>query len=142
MKVILDTNVIMSGIFWSGPPAKILDAWQNKKIDLILSVDILDEYIRVSKVLYKKYPKVKVNDIIDLLITNSHIYNVPSLTQSISRDKDDDKFIACAIASGTKIIISGDDDLLVINGFNDILVIKPREFIDKYITHHSDIIYA
>ncbi len=47
-KIVLDTNVLMSGIFWSGPPAKILDAWQERKIDIILSPEILDEYIRIG----------------------------------------------------------------------------------------------
>lgn len=49
MDVILDTNVFISGIFWTGSPYKILKAWQNKKLTLIVSQDIIDEYDRVSK---------------------------------------------------------------------------------------------
>ena len=44
IKFILDTNVFVSGIFWSGPPYKILEAWQTKKLKLIISQDILDEH--------------------------------------------------------------------------------------------------
>jgi len=47
IRIVLDTNVFMSGIFWSGNPGKILDAWSNKKIILIFSKEIIDEYIRV-----------------------------------------------------------------------------------------------
>lgn len=51
MKIILDTNVFISGIFWSGPPYQILKAWQHRKIELIVSQEILNEYDHVSKAL-------------------------------------------------------------------------------------------
>jgi putative PIN family toxin of toxin-antitoxin system len=51
IRIVLDTNVLMSGIFWSGFPAKILEAWQEKKLKMIISPEILDEYIRVGKIL-------------------------------------------------------------------------------------------
>lgn len=48
MKVILDTNVFMSGIFFSGPPYEILNAWRGERLSLLVSVEILDEYRRVG----------------------------------------------------------------------------------------------
>lgn len=56
--IVLDTNVFVSGIFWSGPPAKILNAWHEKRIEIVSSLEILDEYSRVSDILAKKYPRV------------------------------------------------------------------------------------
>jgi putative PIN family toxin of toxin-antitoxin system len=44
MRIILDTNVFVSGVFWSGPPNKILEAWVSRKISLVLSLEILEEY--------------------------------------------------------------------------------------------------
>ena len=49
MKVVLDTNVMISGIFWKGKPYLILEQWINEKIDIIVSQEILDEYMRVPK---------------------------------------------------------------------------------------------
>jgi putative PIN family toxin of toxin-antitoxin system len=46
MKIVLDTNLIVSGIFWGGTPAKILELWQRKKIQLLASEPILDEYLK------------------------------------------------------------------------------------------------
>ena len=46
MKVILDTNVLISGIFFSGPPHQILNAWRDGKIQLVISQEILKEYWR------------------------------------------------------------------------------------------------
>ena len=56
MKVVLDTNVFMSGIFWSGPPSDILSVWQEKQFILVLTTDIWDEYIHVAGILNKKIP--------------------------------------------------------------------------------------
>ena len=48
MKVMLDTNVLVYGIFFSGPAAEILRAWSESKFKLVLSPEILDEYTRVA----------------------------------------------------------------------------------------------
>ena len=48
MRVVLDTNVLMSGIFFAGPPATILEAWAEGELELLASVDILTEYRRVG----------------------------------------------------------------------------------------------
>ena len=46
MRVVIDTNVFVSGVFWKGPPAAILEAWHDGRIEMILSPAILDEYQR------------------------------------------------------------------------------------------------
>lgn len=48
MKVILDTNVFISGIFFHGAPYDILDAWRHNRVHLVVSPDILNEYRRVE----------------------------------------------------------------------------------------------
>lgn len=59
MKIVLDTNVLISGIFWSGPPFQILDAWKDGKIQLIVTKEILMEYHRVTTILSKKFASVE-----------------------------------------------------------------------------------
>jgi uncharacterized protein len=51
----------------------------------------------------------------------------------VCEDPDDDKFIECAIASKTEIIVSGDKHLLKVTGYQGINVLKPREFVDFYL---------
>jgi hypothetical protein len=48
VRIILDTNVFISWIFFSGPPSQILKAWKNQKLQIVLSKQILDEYQRVA----------------------------------------------------------------------------------------------
>ena len=58
MKVVLDTNVLISGIFFSGPPARILAAWADGGFELVASVEVLTEYRRVAGRLHKKYSSI------------------------------------------------------------------------------------
>ena len=66
MKVILDTNVFISGIFFSGPPSQVLKAWAQQKFQIVLSRQILDEYQRVAETLSSKFQAIDISLIIDL----------------------------------------------------------------------------
>ena len=133
MRIILDTNVLVSGIFFSGPPFRILKAWRDNKLQLVVSTDILDEYQRVAAILGEKYSQVDIRPVLDLLTVNSDIVTAPPLPEPVSVDPDDDKFIACALVSNTKLIVSGDRHLLDVDGYQDIRVLKPRRFVNIYL---------
>ena len=49
MRVVLDTNVLVSGIFFAGPPSRILDSWLDDKFDLVVSTEILEESRRTAR---------------------------------------------------------------------------------------------
>jgi len=133
MRIVLDTNVLMSGIFWAGNPGKILEAWSQHKVKLIFSEEILDEYIRVGNLLAKKYPKIDTSPFIDLLTVFGEVHNPVQLNKPISQDPDDDKFIAVAIAAKCTCIVSGDIDLLAVDGAYGIRILKPAEFVKEYL---------
>lgn len=133
IKLILDTNVFISGIFWSGTPAKILNAWYEKKIKIVCSLEILDEYSRVSDILSKKYPSVDMAPFINLMIRDAELFTPIKLKTPVSRDPDDDKFIAVALAANCHLIVSGDNDLLSVTGYKAIEIINPSEFVKKYL---------
>ncbi len=57
----------------------------------------------------------------------------PSLPEPVCEDPDDDKFLACALATETKIIVSGDKHLLKVSGYRGIDVIRPRKLLDDYL---------
>jgi putative PIN family toxin of toxin-antitoxin system len=133
VKFILDTNVFVSGIFFSGPPNRILTAWNDGQLALVTSLEILDEYRRVAHELNRQFPSVDINAIIDLAVVNSEIYEPPPLPEPVCADPDDDKFIACAVTSGVQVIVSGDRHLLKVSGYRNIKVLKPRDFVEHYI---------
>ena len=131
MKVVLDTNVFISSVFFGGQPGKILAAWRDGKIMLVLSTEILEEYIEVLHRLEKLYPPVEADPIIALVLADSEIISVPPLNGPVSSDPDDDKFIACALKSGANLIISGDKHLLAVSDYRGIKVVKPSEFLKE-----------
>jgi len=133
MNVILDTNVLVSGIFFKGPPFEILIAWKNGKFRLVVSHAILEEYRRVINEISEEHPSINTSGIIDKIAINSFLTFSINLPEQICIDPDDDKFIATAITSRTKIIISGDKHLLVKSGYAGIKVIKPRDFLQFYL---------
>ncbi|MDX2050855.1 MAG: PIN domain-containing protein [Polyangiaceae bacterium] len=71
MRIVLDTNVLMSAIFWKGTPRKLLDAWQEGVVSLVASPDIVAEYERVADELGKRHPRSAelAGQIIQLLLT-------------------------------------------------------------------------
>ena len=130
MRLILDTNVLMSGVFFAGPPAQILEAWSDGKVQLVLSVEILQEYDRVGRELTRKYGGVDPRPIIEIIATQALLYDVPPMPEQVCDDPDDDKFLACALASRCKLIVSGDRALLRATGYRGIQVVRPRKFVD------------
>jgi putative PIN family toxin of toxin-antitoxin system len=133
MRLVLDTNVFLSGVFFSGPPYEILNAWRHRKVDLVISPDILDEYRRVGERLAKRYSGVDLEPFLELLAIKARIVEVPPLDESVCSDPDDDKFIACALASRTKLICSGDKALLRASGYRGITILRPKDFVDSYL---------
>jgi putative PIN family toxin of toxin-antitoxin system len=137
VRVILDTNVFVSGIFFGGPPYRILKAWRDGEIRLVVSQEILNEYQRVGEELAGQFPGVNPHSILELVTMNAEIFLDQIMPEPVCEDPEDDKFIACALASGCKVIVSGDKHLLKMSGFGGIDVMRPRQFIDQYLSMDS-----
>ncbi|MDF1527077.1 MAG: putative toxin-antitoxin system toxin component, PIN family [bacterium] len=133
MRIVLDTNVFVSGVFFGGQPGRILTAWRDKMVRLVLSHEILEEYIEVLYRLEKLYPPIEAEPVIELILAGSEIIPAVPLEKPVSCDPDDGKFIACALASKAKVIVSGDKHLLSLKRFQDIDILSPSEFVQKYL---------
>lgn len=133
MKVVLDTNVFISAVFFGGVPGKILRAWRDGDLHIVLSTEIVEEYIEVLQRLGKRHPPIETDVVIELLLAGAEVIAVSSLDKPASADPDDDKFIACALASKAKVIISGDQHLLVLDGFLGLEITTPSGFFKKYL---------
>ena len=133
LQVVMDTNVFVSGVFFSGPPYRILQAWQSGEFELVVSHEILEEYRRVGEVLAEEHASIDLNPILSFVIEHAKLYKSIKLKEAVCEDPDDDKFIACALSSGSRVIISGDKHLLKVSGYQGIEVLKPREFLDRYL---------
>ena len=133
MKIVVDTNVFISGVFFAGLPYEVLDAWRCGGVRLMISRPIFDEYARVADKLVRQFPNVVFQPWLELLATEAVVVEAPPISEQACRDLDDDKFLACAIAGNTKIVVSGDKDLLTISGYAGITVLTPRQFVERYL---------
>jgi len=133
VKAIIDTNVLISGIFFSGVPHDILAAWRDRKIELIISPEILQEYRRVGEEMEKKFQGVEIEPFLELLVIEATMVDAKPLKEAVCTDPDDDKFLACALASKAMVICSGDKALLKTSGYKGIEVLTPRSFADRFL---------
>jgi putative PIN family toxin of toxin-antitoxin system len=133
VRIVLDTYVFISAVFFSRPPYQILKAWRDGNVQLVVSAQILDEYQRVSEILAAQFPGVDPFPILDLLTVKAELSTAPSLPERVSDDPDDDRFLACALASKAKIVVSGDKHLLRVSGYHGIQVVRPRQFVADYL---------
>ena len=130
IRVVLDTNVLVSGLLFGGIPGKLLDLWKTGKIRLIMSREMLDEFLRVLA-----YPKLRLSEeeIHYLLYVEvlPHVQMVKVHTGPIliPADPSDDMFLHCAVAAGAKYIISGDRHLLQLKSHKRIKILSPAEFL-------------
>jgi putative PIN family toxin of toxin-antitoxin system len=132
MKVILDTNVLVSGIFFKGPPFRIYQIWKKGQIDIVISHEILEEYRRVIQDISTQFPHNNISNLFEIITLKAHFTLSLTLHPQICEDPDDDKFFSAALASKTSIIISGDKHLLDKSGFSEINVLKPKNFLDLF----------
>ncbi len=133
MRIVLDTNVFVSGVFFAGPPHRILRAWREGRITLVLSADILAEYHRIADELAVRHPSVNFRPIIDLLTINSEMVDASELPDEACADPDDLKFIACALAGRAVCLVSGDHHLLAASGYRGVRVLSPRDFVAQFL---------
>lgn len=130
MRIVIDTNVLISGIIFGGKPSKIIELLFGKKISIFASPEMVDEYKRIYGELGERYAKKthnELNEIINsmnILPSHSHI--------EACRDPDDNKFIECAIDNRCIYIVSGDKDLLVLEQYEDIGILTVSEFLEQY----------
>jgi putative PIN family toxin of toxin-antitoxin system len=134
VRVVLDTNVVISGLFFGGVPGQILSAWNAGHISIVLSAPILAEYREVGSVIGSDHPELDFETFAALLVINSLVVDAPEfLDPAVCDHPDDDKFLACAAASGSSIVISGDRKLLATSGWSGIEVVRPRDFFERYL---------
>jgi len=135
LRIVVDTNVLISGLIGikNSPSAKILLAIRKQTIILVSSPNILEEVREVINrkriVKLTKMTKKERGDFIKELIERSDITAGKQLPQIVGRDVEDDKFIACAIEGKAKYIITGDQDLLILNESKGIKILSPKEFV-------------
>lgn len=133
MRVVLDTNVIISAtLMRGGNEDQILRAWQRGAFDLVLSPPILEELGRA--LFYEKLRKFRwmtekeVSELLQTLAASSVVVSGRAKVKA-SRDPDDDKFLAAAVEAEAPFVVTGDRDLLDLKNYQGVRVVRPAWFL-------------
>lgn len=132
MRIVVDTNVVISGMFFGGNPRKIIESIVDGDIAAFATTEIIDEYMEIIESMIERKQGGFNQRVFSPLFSALNIINSETKIE-ISRDPDDDKFIECAVDAKALYIVSGDKDLLDISEYKDIQIITAKEFCDKYL---------
>jgi len=83
--------------------------------------------------LAQQFPGIDLGPILELLADKADLILASGLPEPVCHDPADDKFLACALASKAKLIVSGDKHLLRVSRYRGIAIVSPRKFIDEYL---------
>ncbi len=131
MKIVVDTNVIASAIFFGGKPRMLIDILMSNQIEAYVTNDIIMEYKETIAYLQNKYAKIPVLVPLAAIIESMKVIE-PITSVTVCRDSDDNKFIGCAVDAKCLFIVSGDKDLLDLHEYGDIKIITVSEFITRF----------
>ena len=132
MKIVIDTNVVISGTFFKGYPRKVIESIDDNKFEVYATTGIVSEYKEtISEMINRKQGNLDHN-ILDYFISKLNFVDKKSNVK-VCRDPDDDKFINCALDSKALFIVSGDKDLLTLEKYEDIEIITAAKFCEKYL---------
>jgi len=130
MRVVLDTNIIVSG-YLGGTVEGIIVAWKSSEFTLIVTEVIIDEYLSVLKRPKFKIEQVEIENFSALLIDKAEFVIPLEYIKTISNDDSDNKFLDAAVAGQANIIVSGDQHLLELKSFRNIEILNAKEFLEK-----------
>ena len=132
MNVVLDTNVVVSAIFWPGESRQCMLLWAKRRFQLAITVPIFEEYGEAARRVGREFPEVNPEPWLKWIERKAKVYEPAPLGKQRSRDPKDDPFLACALASEAKTIVSKDTDLLDLEKPFGIEILTPRQFLSRF----------
>jgi putative PIN family toxin of toxin-antitoxin system len=131
VRVVVDTNVVVSAMLWKGMPGEVLSLARDGRIRIYASKVLLDELGEVIR--RRKFAKQlqRIGRTAAQLMRDYRRLTLRArsrrMRKRFSRDADDDAVLACARVVRAELIVSGDDDLLSLGAFRGSEIVTPRE---------------
>ena len=131
MRIVADTNTVLSGLLWQGPPRRLMDLARERAITLCTSFVLLAELAEV--IAHDKFAHrvliagLSAAELVDDYHRLAQLIEPLALSTAISRDPDDDHVLACAAAANVNLIVTRDKDLLVLNHYERIPIVAAAD---------------
>lgn len=135
MRLVVDTNVLVSAFLWQGTPGRLIELAGEHEVELFTSRVLVEELADVLQ--RKKLAKaVRATGLSAAQMLRhyrrlAHLVDARTLARQVSRDADDDAVLACALAAHADLIVSGDDDLLSLRRFEGIEIVTARQAVER-----------
>ena len=137
LRLVLDTNVVVAGVLWNGPPRRLIEAAiEGEAVELFSSATLLDELAHTLG--YAKFTaRIESfgTSIAALLVQYTALVSLVapvSVPRIVINDADDDHVIAAAVAARAELIVTGDrKHLLPIGNHQGIAIVTAREVLDR-----------
>lgn len=133
LRVVLDTNVLVSGLAYPGSvPGQIVAAWRQGSLDVVLSRYLLDELARVLPRLNHRlqWQPADFADLIDILAIEADIVDPAAVSGGSARDAKDLPVLGTFLAAQADYLITGDKDLLALK--DQYAIVSPAEFWNRH----------
>ncbi len=135
--MVLDANVFISGLLWTGTPHRLIRAAEAGALAPVVTPAIMEE-VRDALARPKFAARIaalntSVGELMEALLSIVEVIQEPGIEAVISQDPDDDKVLACAVTSQARWIVSGDAHLLSLKRFRDISILTPKQFWDMWV---------
>jgi len=136
VRIVLDTNIVLSALLWRGTPYRLFDAIrQQPDVQLYSSATLLAE---LADVLTRPSPTKQLatigktaREVTADYLAVVEIVAPATLSAPVSRDPDDDQVLACALAAQADLIVSGDGDLLTLKSFQGVPIVTAAQAVEK-----------
>ena len=126
---VLDTNVIISSIFWKGKEHEVVKRGLEGDYSIVLSKDIIDEVVRKLRDKFR-FPEEKIKELLALLEHFCVVITTKTRLKFIKDDPTDDKIVETAVDGKADFIVTGDNHLLKLKEYKGIKILKAREFLE------------
>ena len=131
VRIVIDTNVVASAVFFGGRPGELLDLLLHRRLEAVATDRIVAEYQATVDYLLARYGEGQMR--LSLLPVVAAMDLIPQTEDiHICRDPDDDKFISCAVDGGCIYIVSGDKDLLSVGQYDGVEILTVAQFLEQY----------
>ena len=128
-RVVLDTNAVVSGLL-GGTAAEVIRRWRAGSFDLILSEEIMTEYMDVLNRPRFSLPTWVVEELLGYIRARAAWVEPRGEIETVGRDPSDDKFLEAAVTGQADWLVSGDNDLLDMEEYQGIAIVPPHKFLE------------